>query len=92
MNSEQLLIDKWRSLNIVQQQEVLDFVEFIAQKSQQENQHSGFINSKRSTQAIHQYQARAQRVKQWLDWATDNPDDSPRLPDEALSRDSIYED
>ena len=38
MNSEQLLIDKWRSLTSVQQQEVLDFVEFIAQKSLKENQ------------------------------------------------------
>lgn len=33
MNTEQLLIDKWRSLNLLQQQEVLHFVEFIAQKS-----------------------------------------------------------
>ena len=63
MNNEQLLIDKWRGLNPVQQQEVLDFVDFITKKSQQENQS----------------QARAQRVKQWLDWARDNPDDSPGL-------------
>ncbi len=75
MNSEQLLIDKWRSLTSVQQQEVLDFVEFIAQKSLKENQ-SG---------------QRAQRVKKWLDWAEDNPLDSPGLPDEAVSRDSIYD-
>ena len=74
MNSERLLIDKWRGLNPVQQQEVLDFVEFIAQKSQLENRS----------------QIEQRRVKQWIDWATDNPDDSPQLPDEALSRDSIY--
>ncbi len=74
MNSEQLLIDKWRSLSIVQQQEVLDFVDFIRQKSLRENQ-------------SHQ---RTQRVKEWIDWATDNPNDSPGLPDEALTRDSIY--
>lgn len=74
MNSEQLLIDKWRGLNPLQQQEVLDFVEFIAQKSQLEDRS----------------QIRHRRVKQWLDWASDNPDDSPGLPDEALSRDSIY--
>lgn len=76
MSSEQLLIDKWRSLTSVQQQEVLDFVDFIAQKSLKENQS----------------RPRAQRVKEWLDWANDHPDDSPGLPDEALSRDSIYED
>ena len=74
MNNEQLLIDKWRGLNPIQQQEVLDFVEFIAQKSVKENRSS----------------IRERRVKQWLDWASDNPDDSSRLPDEALSRDSIY--
>lgn len=74
MNSERLLIDKWRGLNPVQQQEVLDFVEFIAQKSQLENRS----------------QIEQRRVKQWIDWATDNLDDSPQLPDEALSRDSIY--
>lgn len=75
MNSEQLLINKWRDLNSVQQQFVLDFVDFIAQKSLIENQSQGVVSS---------------RVKQWMDWASDNPDDSPGLPDEALSRDSIY--
>ncbi len=74
MNSEQLLIDKWRGLNTVQQQEVLDFVDFIAQKSLKKNQS----------------QLKAQRVKEWIDWASDNPEDSPGLPDEALSRDQIY--
>lgn len=74
MDSEQLLLDKWRGLNSLQQQEVLDFVEFIAQKS---------LPAKQS-------QLRAQQVKEWIDWARDHPDDSPELPDEALSRDSIY--
>ena len=76
MNSEQLLINKWRNLNTVQQQEVLDFVDRIAQKSLKENQSK----------------ARARRVKDWIDWTADNPDDSPGLSNEALSRDSIYED
>ena len=76
MNSEQLLINKWRNLDTIQQQEVLDFVDCIAQKSFKENQS----------------QARARRVKDWIKWTADNPDDSPGLPDEALSRGSIYED
>ncbi len=75
MNSEQLLIDKWRSLTSEQQQEVLDFVEFIAQKSLKDNES----------------RQRTQRVKKWLDWAEDNLLDSPGLPDEAVSRDSIYD-
>jgi hypothetical protein len=33
MNSEQVLLDKWRSLTSERQQEVLDFVKFIWQKS-----------------------------------------------------------
>ena len=73
MISEQILIDKWRSLNKVQQQEVLDFVDSIEQRSSSENQ----LQKKR-------------RVKEWLDWSGDNPHDSPGLPDEAVSRDSIY--
>ena len=77
MNSEQLLINKWRNLNTAQQQEVLDFVNCLAQKSCLENQ----------------YKTRARRVKDWINWrTTDNADDSPGLPDEALSRDSIYSD
>ena len=75
MNSEQFLINKWRGLTSVEQQEVLDFVEFMAQKSYSKNQ---------------LYQ-REQRAKKWLDWASDNPSNSPSLPDEALSRDSIYD-
>ena len=78
MNSEQLLINKWRTLDTVQQQEVLDFVDFIARKSLKENQHKAYL------------QVRAQRVKDWIDWTSDSPEDSPGLPDEALSRDSIY--
>jgi hypothetical protein len=77
MNSEQMLINKWRDLNSVQQQFVLDFVDFIAQKSLPQNQ----------SQARAQ---RTERVKQWMDWASDNSDDRPGLPDEALNRDSIY--
>ena len=76
MNSEQLLINKWRNLDTLQQQEVLDFVDRIAQKSLKENQ----------------YKARVQQIGDWIDWTADNADDSPGLPDEALSRDSIYED
>ena len=75
MNSEQLLINKWRNLDTLQQQEVLDFVDRIAQKLIKEDR----------TQAT-------RRVKDWINWTADNPDDSPGLPDEALSRGSIYED
>jgi hypothetical protein len=89
MNSEQLLIDKWRGLNSVQQQEVLNFVDFIAQKSQQKNQSQ--VRARRTADGAGEALTPvSSRVKDWMDWASDNPDDSPGLPDEALSRDSIY--
>lgn len=33
----------------------------------------------------------AERVKQWIDWAENHPENSPSLSDEALRRDSIYD-
>ena len=91
MNSEQSLIDKWRSLTSLQQQEVLDFVEFIAQKSLPENQHGDWASGRNVRAPHHQSRQRTQRVKKWLDWAEDNPAGSPGLPAEALSRDNIYD-
>ncbi|MGL5943476.1 MAG: hypothetical protein ACRC2S_24540 [Waterburya sp.] len=79
MNSEHSLIDKWRSLNTVQQQEVLDFIDFTLQKSLREKQSQS-----------NQSQQRAQRVEEWINWASANIKNSPGLPDEALGRDSIY--
>ena len=57
MNSEQIFLDKWRSLTTVQQQEVLDFIDFIKQKSFREK----LLSSPPSQQ-------RTERVKQWLNW------------------------
>ena len=80
MNTEQLLLDKWRSLTTDKQQEVLDFLEFIHQKS----------ISQKSTRPADS-ETIAERVKRWKDWAESHTQDSPGLPDEALSRNSIYE-
>jgi hypothetical protein len=79
MNSEHLLIDKWRSLNTVQQQEVLNFIDCTLQKSLRKKQSQS-----------NQSQQREQKVKEWINWASANTSDSPGLPDEALRRDSIY--
>ena len=81
MNSEQILLDKWRSLTLERQQEILDFVEFIWQKSTQDKQ----------PQPTQTQISNSQKVKRWLDWAASHPENSPGLPDEALSRDSIYD-
>lgn len=81
MNSEQILLDKWRSLTLERQQEILDFVEFIWQKSTQDQQ----------PQPTQTQISNSQKVKRWLDWAESHPENSPGLPDKALSRDSIYD-
>jgi hypothetical protein len=79
MNSEHLLIDKWRSLSTVQQQEVLNFIDFTLQKSLREKQSQS-----------NQSRQREQKVKEWINWAAANLQNSPGLPDEALRRDNIY--
>lgn len=81
MNSEQVLLDKWRSLTPQRQQEILDFVEFISQKSTQQP----------PTQPTQTQLSSSQRVQRWLDWAASHPENSPGLPDEALRRDNIYD-
>jgi hypothetical protein len=78
MNSEQMFLDKWRDLTSDKQQEVLDFLDFIWQKSVT-NKQAQPLESKTS----------AERVKQWIDWAESHPENSPGLPDEALRRDSM---
>lgn len=80
MNSEQLLLNKWRNLTADKQQEVLDFVDFIWHKSTPKKHVP--LNSLTT----------AERVKQWIDWAESHDKHSPGLPDQALHRDSIYED
>jgi hypothetical protein len=80
MNSEQILLNKWRDLTSERQQEVLDFLDFIWQKSVNDKQ-TQQVESKTSTE----------RVQQWINWAESHPENSPGLPDEALHRDSIYD-
>jgi hypothetical protein len=80
MNSEQMLLDKWRDLTSERQQEVLDFLDFIWQKSV----------AARLAQPLESKKT-AERVKRWIDWAESHPENSPGLSDEALRRDSIYD-
>lgn len=80
MNSEQMLLDKWRDLTSDKQQEVLDFLDFIWQKSLADKLAQP-LESKTT----------AERVKRWIDWAESHPENSSSLPDEALRRDSIYD-
>ncbi|NJO93838.1 MAG: hypothetical protein HC820_04860 [Hydrococcus sp. RM1_1_31] len=76
-----MLLDKWRDLTFERQQEVLDFMDFIWQKS---------VTNKQA-QTTETQLSNSQRVKRWSDWASNHPKNSPGLPDEALRRDSIYD-
>lgn len=58
MNSEQLILDKWRDLTADEQQEVLDFVDSIAQK----------LDRSKQAQSIDSLTT-ALRVKRWIDIA-----------------------
>ncbi len=81
MNSEEILLSKWRDLNADKQQKILNFLDFIWQKSLAEK-----------SEKISDSEMVNQRVQRWIDWAESHPKNSPGLPDEALRRDSIYED
>jgi hypothetical protein len=81
MNAEKVLLDKWRYLTPDKQSEVLDFMDYLRYKHNRELEVKQLPNNT----------SNSERVKQWLDWAESHPKNSPGLPDEALSRDSIYE-
>jgi hypothetical protein len=82
MISERLLLEKWRALNDERRCEVLNFIEFIASKSSS----AEFIPESDRAESRNT----AEKVRDWLDWAKDNPKPSPNLPDEAMHRDRMY--
>lgn len=81
MNAEQILLDKWRYLTPEKQSEVLDFIDFLRLKNERQS----------PVQLSSPEISTSERVKRWRHWAESHPKNSPGLPDEALSRDSIYD-
>lgn len=78
MNIEQAVLENLKQLPLNQQQEVLNFTQFLKQK------HIFPIpDSNLSPQ---------QKVEKWLDFVATLPQTSANLSDEALHRDNIYED
>ena len=80
MNIEQSILENLKQLPLVQQQEVLDFSEFLKQKS------SSSIPSPDSRLTP------KEKVEKWNKVIAKLPQSSANLPDEALHRDTMYED
>lgn len=78
MNIEQTLIEYLRKLPPDKQQEVLNFTQFLNQKM--------FLPQPDSTLTPEQKSAN------WLAWVDSHKSSNPPLPEEALHRDTMYED
>jgi hypothetical protein len=80
MNIEQAVLENLKQLPLKQQEEVLNFSEFLKQKSST------------SLPSPEPNLAPEERVKKWLDFVATLPKTSANLPEEALHRDTMYED
>ena len=78
MNIEKNVIEYLRKLPPDKQQEVLDFTQFLSQKSTLPKPNPNLTPEQRSAN--------------WLAWDDSHKSSTPPLPDEALHRDSMYED
>jgi hypothetical protein len=82
MNIEQAVLENLRELPTDKQQEVLDFTEFLRQNtksvSPEEKTHT--------TQLTPQ-----EKAERWRFFVASLPKDSANLPDEALHRDTMYD-
>jgi hypothetical protein len=74
MTIEQTILNNVQSLPPDKKQEVLDFIEFLAQK-----------NNEISTQSM----SPQQRANLWKEFMESQPFDTPGLPEEALHRDMM---
>ncbi|CCI29398.1 conserved hypothetical protein [Microcystis aeruginosa PCC 9809] len=79
MNIEKAVLENLRQLPLPQQQEVLDFSEFLKQKVAT------------VTPSPDSHLTPEERVAKWNEFIANLPQTSANLPDEALHRDSMYE-
>jgi hypothetical protein len=75
MNIEQAVIENLRKLPLEKQQAVLNFSQFLTQ-----------ITSPRITEM-----SPYEKAEDWLKFLESQAKDTPGLPDEALSRETIYD-
>jgi hypothetical protein len=77
MNIEQAVIDNLRKLPVEKQQEVLNFTKSLTSKTTLPTPDPNLTPE--------------QRAANWMNWVQSHSFNNPPLPDEALHRDSIYE-
>ncbi len=82
INIEQSILENLRELPTEKQQEVLDFTEFLRQKTQPSSPES-LINKTQLTPK--------EKSERWRKFIASLPQESANLPDEALHRDTMYE-
>jgi hypothetical protein len=80
MNIEQAILENIRRLPLSKQQEVLDFSEFLNQKK------ANFLPSPYPNLTPEE------KSQKWREVMAKLPQKSANLPDEALHRDTMYED
>ena len=79
MNIEQAVIENLRRLPLQKQQEVLDFTKSLTPKTNSLPSPDPNLTSQ-------------QRAEKWREFVDSHSSDNPPLPDEALHRDTMYED
>ena len=82
MNIEQAVLENLRELPADKQQEVLDFTEFLRR-----NIKSVFPEKKTKTNQL----TPQEKAERWRKFVVSLPKNSANLPDEALHRDTMYD-
>jgi hypothetical protein len=78
MITEEMLLETWRTLDSSKQEQVIQFMELLKQTKTLEKPPSNLSPS--------------QQAQRWEEWAKSHQKRGFSLPDEALHRDSMYED
>jgi hypothetical protein len=78
MNIEQAVIENLRKLTLEKQQEVLDFTKSLTRKTSLPTPDPDLTP--------------ARRAADWIAWLQSQSSTNPPLPEEALHRDTMYED
>jgi hypothetical protein len=78
MNIEQAVIENLRKLPLEKQQEVLEFTQSLTPKKPLPSPDPNLTPE--------------QRAANWMTWVQSHSSNNPPLPDEALHRDTMYED
>jgi hypothetical protein len=78
MNIEQAVLENLKQLPLKQQEEVLNFSEFLKQKNSLPTSENNLSPEEKSAN--------------WRKWVQSHTSNNPPLPEEALHRDTMYED